>query len=388
MIDPAYVEEVVPGFFEAIRSSRRLPKTISLRSFEADPIVYSAMLRCLASTGRYRETSRWERPFADLSSGTKKTGKNSKKRKQDWSKLSAIDPREIVHDRTAQGVAAALETFLAIELASWKGEQGTALLCDSKHARFVRRLIGDLAAKDLASVALLRVSGKPIAAQVMLHCGRLSYMWKPTHDRNYARYSPGALLCARVTDDLLQSGQATLIDSCSSPNSFMAQLWSGRRTMVDALLDIGPRNLLVFWIEIAHHRGYQLACLARDRFRAAVAKPKSQKVTGLAQQPVQRSASPAIRLPNPNRPGSRKAARLAPDASYAGREETGPNESPRCHVLRARRLARRRLSYIARIKPLNFYYPRDPSSGETRADRCLPSSPAFWIPSGDDIPEG
>jgi hypothetical protein len=236
-------------------------------------------LRCLESAGRYRETLRWERPFADLSSGTRKTGKNSKKRQQDWSRLNAIGPTEIVHDRTAQGVAAALETFLALELASWKGEQGTALLCDADHAGFVRRLIGDLAAQELASVALLRVSGKPIAAQVMLHCGRLSYMWKPAHDRNYARHSPGALLCARVTDDLLQSGQATLIDSCSSPNSFMAQLWIGRRTMVDALLDIGPRNPLIFWIEIAHHRGYQLACLAREKFRAAITKPRLQKVT-------------------------------------------------------------------------------------------------------------
>ena len=77
--------------------------------------------------------------------------------------------------RTPGEFAEAFEVFLAMEAGSWKGAQGTALLSDAKDAAFARRRVHDLAAGQNASVALLRVNGTAIAAQVVLYCGRTGY---------------------------------------------------------------------------------------------------------------------------------------------------------------------------------------------------------------------
>jgi CelD/BcsL family acetyltransferase involved in cellulose biosynthesis len=280
VIDGTCVDEVVAAFFETIRRDARLPKTISLRSFEADPVVYPAILRHLEGTGRHRETVRLERPFADLSAGIKRGGSTGKKQRSDWNKLSAMGTTEVVNDRTPDGVATAFETFMALEVASWKGDQGTALLCDPDHARFTRRLIGNLAARGLASVALLCVAEDPIAAQVVLYNGRLAYTWKTAFKTAYARYSPGALLINKIADSLLASGQTAVVDSCSSPDGFMAQMWTGRRSMVDALIDVGSRGPLAFAVEAAQHRSYDQFCRMRDKIRTLMLRPSgpAQKI--------------------------------------------------------------------------------------------------------------
>jgi hypothetical protein len=51
-------------------------------------------------------------------------------------------------------------------------------------------------------------------------------------------------------------------------------------------LDVGLRNVLIFWMEVPHYCGYHLACRARDRFRAAISKPKSHKAAGSATDSV------------------------------------------------------------------------------------------------------
>src|ERR1044072_3075389 len=132
----------------------------------------------------------------------------------------------------------AFATFLTLEAGSWKGAQGTALLCDSHDAAFVRRLVGGLGQQGKASVALLRIDGRAIAAQVLMYCGSTAYTWKTAFDAEYARYSPGALLIDKITDELFAGTEIDAIDSCTTEESFMGQLWAGRRKMVDVLIDV------------------------------------------------------------------------------------------------------------------------------------------------------
>ena len=252
MIDCACADDVVAAFFDAIRRDARLPKTVRLQSFEADPIVHPAILRILASTGRYHEFSRTERPFADQFTGTKKSTR--KKLRQ----LSAVGTVEIVNERTPAGAEAAFEMFLKLEAESWKGEEGTALLCYADDARFSRRLIGNLAAYDLASVVLLRIDGDAIAAQVLFYSGHRAYTWKTAFKASFARFSPGLLVADKSTQSLMESGQVTTIDSCSFPGGFMSQLFGSRRPFIDALIDLRQRNSLAFAVEVAQHQGYHL----------------------------------------------------------------------------------------------------------------------------------
>ncbi|WP_229196458.1 GNAT family N-acetyltransferase [Bradyrhizobium acaciae] len=153
---------------------------------------------------------------------------------------------------------------------SWKGKEGTALLCDAGDARFARQLIRNLAAHDMASVALLRVDDVAIAAQVLIYSGHQAYTWKTAFDASFAGFSPGALLISKMTEELLESGQVGTIDSCSSADGIMSQLWTGRRTMVDTLIDVRTRNPLAFAMEVAEHQGYRQFHNVRSRIWHAI----------------------------------------------------------------------------------------------------------------------
>jgi hypothetical protein len=61
----------------------------------------------------------------------------------------------------------------------------------------------------------------------------------------------------------------------------MAQLWTGRRKMVDLLIDVGPGKSLDFMMETGRQRGYRQLRDLRNRLRAAIWAPHPKKV-GLA----------------------------------------------------------------------------------------------------------
>jgi hypothetical protein len=138
-------------------------------------------------------------------------------------------------------------------------------------------LLHHLAARGDASVALLRINGEAIAAQVLLYCGATAYTWKTAFDAKFSKYSPGTLLIDRITEQLFAGPDITVIDSCAAEESFMGQIWAGRRTMVDMLIDIGPGKSLDYRMEAGRQLGYQGLRELRDRFRHRhPARPKAR----------------------------------------------------------------------------------------------------------------
>jgi CelD/BcsL family acetyltransferase involved in cellulose biosynthesis len=285
VVDPAFTDEVIPALFAAIEKSPLLPKVVSLKSLDAECPSYSAMLKVLAERGiaplMLAESAR---PFVTREFGVKRSGSTRKKLRQDWNRLSAQGTVDVVNDRTLDGARQAFESFLALEKASWKGAQGTALLSDSRDAAFVRQLFHNLAAQHNASVALLRVDGEAIAAQVLMYCGTTAYTWKTAFDANYSKYSPGTLLIDRITEELFAGPDIRAINSCAAEESFMAQLWAGRRTMVDMLIHVDPRKSLAYRLEAGRQLGYQRLRGLRDRFRNRPSAPPAKKL-GMASQP-------------------------------------------------------------------------------------------------------
>jgi CelD/BcsL family acetyltransferase involved in cellulose biosynthesis len=277
VVDPACIGEVIAAFFTAIEESPLLPKVISLHSLDAECPSYPAMTRELAVRSSFPLIlAESARPFVTREFGVKRSGSTRKKLRQDWNRLSALGAVDVVNDRTPGAVLQAFETFLALENTSWKGAQGTALLSDVSDAAFVRRLMQGLAAEGNASVALLRVDGQAIAAQVLMYCGTTAYTWKTAFDAKYGKYSPGALLIDRITEELFAGTDIVAINSCAAEASFMAQLWAGRRTMVDMLVDVGPAYSLAYRMEAVRQLGYQRMRELRDRLRSGpwAAPPK------------------------------------------------------------------------------------------------------------------
>jgi CelD/BcsL family acetyltransferase involved in cellulose biosynthesis len=274
VVDPVVADDVIGGFFDAIERHPALPKVIRLRYLDGSVETYASILRALdARGGQNLKLAERERPFATKEFGIKRSGSTRKKLRQDWNRLSALGAVDIVNDRTAAGVREAFETYLAMEIDSWKGAEGTALLCDDDDAAFARRLIGELAARRDASVALLRVDGRAVAAQVLLYCATTAYTWKTAFDSDYGKFSPGALLVDKIADELFSRGGVEAIESCSPEGGFMAQLWDGRRTTVDLLVDVGAGESLNFIMAAIGERGYAQLRGLRNRFRAAAWPP-------------------------------------------------------------------------------------------------------------------
>lgn len=268
VVDPEYAEAVMPAFFDAIARDRALPNVIQLKALDGDSGTHHAMMAALgARAGQMLTTSERARPFLSGESDRKRSGSTGKKLRQDWNKLSSLGAADIANVRTPRGARDAFEIFLAMENRSWKGANGTSLLSDDGDAAFARRLIGDLATRGNASVALLRVEGKPVAAQVLLYSGTMAYTWKIAFDAEFSKYSPGALLIDKITDELFASGIET-IESCSADGSFMAQLWTGKRTTVDMLVDVGARKSVSFALAALGERGYAWLRETSKRLRA------------------------------------------------------------------------------------------------------------------------
>jgi CelD/BcsL family acetyltransferase involved in cellulose biosynthesis len=277
VVDPAYAEEVIVAFFSAIEKST-LPKILNLPQLDAEGPGYLALLKALARRGiGPLVLSKLSRPYVTREFGVKRSGSTRKKLRQDWNRLAALGKVEVVNDRTPAAVQQAFESFLALEKASWKGARGTALLSDESDAAFVRRLVQDLSERRDASVAQLRVNGEVVAAQVLMYCGTTAYTWKTAFDAAYAKYSPGALLVDKITEELLASPEIEAVNSCAAESSFMGQLWSGRRPMADVLVDIGPGKSLGYRIEALRLVGYQRLRDLRDRLRHRRAPPKKSR---------------------------------------------------------------------------------------------------------------
>ena len=261
VVDPHYADAVMPAFFDCIANTRALPKVIKLRLIDGEAATFRPMMAALqARRGQMLRLADEPRPFLSGDADRKRTGSTAKKLRQDWNRLSTLGAVEVVNARETEDVGAAFEIFLRMESKSWKGANGTALLSDDDDADFARRLIGNLSLHRNASVALLRVDGRPVAAQVLLYCGTMAYTWKTAFDAEFAKFSPGALLVDKVTDVLLSSG-VTQIESCATQESFMAQLWTGRRATVDLLLDVNAESSLRFTLA---HLGARAYAAARD----------------------------------------------------------------------------------------------------------------------------
>ena len=273
VIDPDFMGEVVAAFLNTIAQDQRLPNVIYLRYLDAQSESYGAILNALAVRGAH--TSKLlerDRPFITKEFGLKISGSTRKKLRQDWNRLCALGKVEILNDRSQHAAKDSFEAYLNMELSSWKGARGTALLSKEGDATFARRLIEALAAERSASVALLKLDGRAIAAQVLLYCGSTAYTWKTAFTADFGKFSPGTLLIDKMSKQLFANEGIEAIESCSPEGGFMNHMWHGRRATVDLLADLGPGKSIEFKAVAMGLRSYGRLRKIRDGLRETVVK--------------------------------------------------------------------------------------------------------------------
>ncbi len=144
-------------------------------------------------------------------------------------------------------VADALATFFTLEASGWKGRAGTAAANDEAVRRFMAQAVIGLAREGKASVHRLIFEGRPAAAAITLRSGDTAWFWKIAYEEALARFSPGVMLAADVTEALLANPAVTRADSCAAPDHPMIdRLWRERLPLSDRLFMIRPDAGLSF----------------------------------------------------------------------------------------------------------------------------------------------
>jgi hypothetical protein len=249
LVDRDDPEGVIEDFFSMLsRPHLKLPKVFVLPDMRLDGAV-TAMLKSVAETRGLplMTTAEAERPFlestldgnaylkASLRSHHDREFRRLKRRLADLGTLEHIvarGPEEIRH---------AIEAFLTLEAAGWKGRKRTAMATDRYRAAFAREAVHRLAEQDMCRVHSLTLNGEVVACLIVFVEAGVAYTWKTAYDEAYAAFSPGTLLMIEVTKQHLDDPNIMTTDSCAVPDHpVMSRLWSERKTMGTIVIGMTP----------------------------------------------------------------------------------------------------------------------------------------------------
>ena len=93
-----------------------------------------------------------------------------------------------------------------MEASGWKGQNGSALLCDPLRGAFFRRFALGASQKGLLRIAFMRIDGRAVAMQLNAESANRLWLLKIGHDEGFARCSPGQQLMLHVVRDAAMRG--------------------------------------------------------------------------------------------------------------------------------------------------------------------------------------
>ncbi|MFA9201622.1 MAG: GNAT family N-acetyltransferase, partial [Cypionkella sp.] len=123
------------------------------------------------------------------------------------------------------------DAFLALELAGWKGAEGSALACDPAKAAFFRAALAGAAEQGRLERLALYLGDEPIAMLANFVTPPGAYSFKTAYDERFARFSPGVLL-QRENLALIAREDIAWVDSCAAADHPMIErIWREKRSM-------------------------------------------------------------------------------------------------------------------------------------------------------------
>lgn len=234
----------------AIVEAPDLPKILKLPLLPMSGSVFAALQAALGATGSTISVfERWQRPMLVPEPGNdaerylrRALGQGYKKRMQQHRQLEKAGTLTYQRQRGADAITA-LEEFLALEAAGWKGRGGTALASLPQHSAYIREIVRNFAAIDAVRIDLLRLDDAPIAGGLLLDFAGQSHFLKIAYDEGKARLSPGrALAIAMLRTDFaaglpfrLDSGAGDRVDPSAYP-------WGERQEMANAIVALAGHS--------------------------------------------------------------------------------------------------------------------------------------------------
>jgi CelD/BcsL family acetyltransferase involved in cellulose biosynthesis len=155
-------------------------------------------------------------------------------------RLAETGPVTVDIARKGAEVHQAIENFLILEAAGWKGERATALVQEPGRAAFARATLRGLIRQDRLMVMSLKAGETIIAIGLVLKHGERAYFWKLAFDENFAAASPGVQFVQELTRVILADHKIAAMDSCAiADHPMIDHLWRDRQPMADLLISAG-----------------------------------------------------------------------------------------------------------------------------------------------------
>ena len=246
-----------------------------LRAIPADGPTAAALRAAAAAAGHAlaaidtaeRAVLRRESPRAGLAGLSPKGAKELRRQRR---RLAERGTLTYGSARDGQALRDAVEQFLALEAAGWKGAAGTALLARTGHTAFARTASRLLGRRGLWRVDSLALDGAPIAMALLLRAGDVDFLWKIAYREEVARLSPGVQLVLHITEAQLGDAAVALTDSCAVPRHPMIdRLWRDRMRLVDVAVASRPGPSAGFAAAVAVERALRRLRGALKRAAAA-----------------------------------------------------------------------------------------------------------------------
>ena len=174
--------------------------TILLRRVPADSPAISAIQSAFRRHGVVHISPVHPYPYIELNPGwmEPETRFNSGRR-SDFRRAQrhASEFGEVSYEILSPGPDAAgplLEEAYQIEMASWKGTQGTALAVDPVRRAFYTQYAIAASERGILRLVFLRINGEAAGMQIAIECDDRFWLLKIGHDDKFAKCSPGTLL--------------------------------------------------------------------------------------------------------------------------------------------------------------------------------------------------
>ena len=303
LVDRDDPDGVIEDFFAMLsRPHLKLPKVLVLPDMRLDGAV-AAMLDSVAETRGL--------PLVTTGRGRAAVPRKRARRRRlsegvaELASLSRVPPAEAPARRAGRARAQvargpedirhAIEGFLTLEAAGWKGRERTAMAIDRYRAAFAREAVHRLAEQDMCRVHSLTLGGKLIACLIVFVEAGVAYTWKTAYDETYSTFSPGTLLMIEVTKQHLDDPNIEMTDSCAVPDHpVMSRLWSERKpigTLVIGMTPDADRATRQAASQLHLYRETRnFARLLRNRVRKPAQAPMLT-AAGLASRPIAENAA-------------------------------------------------------------------------------------------------
>ena len=266
LISPLAPEQVWARFIDYVQSDAHLPNIIHIPEFYRKEGGGLALETLIAQDQVLVHVEQeFQRavasPLSDydayIARWSKKKARNIRSREKKLRGLGALQ-FDII-ERGAVDFGDEFARFLELETGGWKGAKGTALASRADSRAFVKQVFqSDLPRSLGVHLAVLRLDGEMIAAQLNLHAQDHVFFIKSAYDERLSTYGPGVLLYKWMLEQMLSHKRFVELDSCADAHHSLEEIWLERKTVQAVLLALNtPDNQVPFQRLVAWRRFLQ-----------------------------------------------------------------------------------------------------------------------------------